>query len=246
MLFLIGINLTILLDFLKKCLHIINTNCILEKGQMENNIKILLIDEDIEFVEIIKHRFRPAQNKNFEVVWVKDGQEGLDNLKSDPTIDLILLDYFLPKSNGIEVVKEIFNSKIIKPIILLTSHKDFRIAIEAMKYGVEDYLIKEEMIDTLLPRTVLSILERFQVNKRLLETEKEKMILEKRMEAVQELIVTMCHEFNNPLAAIKISTDILLRQSKSDEQKNILTKFNDDITHLEKQIIKLRDINIDK
>ncbi|MDI6767448.1 MAG: response regulator, partial [Bacteroidota bacterium] len=160
--------------------------------------------------------------------------------------DLLLLDYYLPDSNGMEVVKEIFNTNIFKPIILLTSHKDFRIAIEAMKYGVEDYLIKEEMVDTILPRTVINILERVQLNKRLLEAEKEKMILEKRMEAVQELVVTMCHEFNNPLAAIKISTDILMRQSTSDEQKNILIKFNSDITHLEKQIVKLRDINIDK
>lgn len=213
---------------------------------MNDNIKILLIDDDIEFVEVIKHQFRLFQNKNFELIWVKNRQEGLEKLQSDPTIDLILMDYYLPDSSGTEVVKEIFNSNVIKPIILLTSHKDFHIAIEAMKYGVEDYLIKEEMVDKILPRTVISVLERVQLNKRFLDAEKEKLMMEKGKEAVQELVVTMCHEFNNPLAAIKISTDILMRQSTTDDQKNILNKFNIDIAHLEKQIVKIRDINIPK
>jgi signal transduction histidine kinase len=57
------------------------------------------------------------------------------------------------------------------------------------------------------------------------------------------LVVTMCHEFNNPLAAIKISADILIRQDLPDEEKKLLTELNRNIALLENQIVKLRDLN---
>lgn len=212
----------------------------------EHTFNILAVDDDADYVEVIKHQLRPFQNRRFEVSWVNSGEKALDHLKSNPNIDLILMDYFLPNINGFEIIKQIHNEKIYKPIILLTSNKDFRIAIEAMKFGVVDYLIKEETIDTILPRTIINVIERVQLNRRINVAEKEQLMTEKKMEAVQELVVTMCHEFNNPLAAIKISTDILLRQSISEEQKTLLTNFNENITHLEKQIVKLRDLNITK
>jgi FixJ family two-component response regulator len=156
------------------------------------------------------------------------------------------LDYFFPHENGVEIAKTLAGKNFGLPIILLTSNKDFRIAIEAMKYGVEDYLLKEEAVDSILPRTIVSVLERKKLDRQRLEAEKQERLTHKANEAIQELIVTMCHEFNNPLAAIKISTDILLRQKVSEDQKATLVKLNSHINHLEKQIIKLRDLNVAK
>jgi signal transduction histidine kinase len=52
----------------------------------------------------------------------------------------------------------------------------------------------------------------------------------------------MCHEFNNPLAAIRLSTYTLGRQMQDDDGKALLHKLNEDITKLERQIVKLRDL----
>ena len=212
----------------------------------EETINILLVDDDADYANVIRHLLKPFQGKRFDISWISDTSKVIGQIKSSSRVDLVLMDYFLQNSNGLECIKKIFEEKIEIPIILLTSNKDFRIAIEAMKYGVEDYLIKEEAVDTMLPHTIINVLERVQVNKQLLNIEKEKLITQKKMEAVQELIVTMCHEFNNPLAAIKISADILNRQSITPRQKEILAKLNANITHLEKQIVKLRDINTEK
>lgn len=212
----------------------------------EQSIKILVIDDDKGYIDVIRHHLRPFQGRTFNITAIHNPDEALATLRDDKSFDLILMDYFLPGTNGIELSKTIHGEQIQKPIILLTSNKDFRIAVEAMKYGVEDYLIKEETVDTILPRTIINVIEKVALNKRISETEKDRMITAKNKEAVQELVVTMCHEFNNPLAAIKISTDILMRHSVSDEQKIILSKFNDNIIHLEKQIVRLRDLNIDK
>jgi response regulator of citrate/malate metabolism len=209
-------------------------------------IAILLIDDDADYAEIIKRCLHQFQNKKFDVTRVTNGIQALEHLNAGSRTDIILMDHYFSNTNGIEVIKKLFEEHNSLPIILLTSNKDYRIAIEVMKYGVEDYLIKEELTDTMLPRTVLNVLERVELNKRLTAIEKDKLITQKKVEAVQELVVTMCHEFNNPLAAIKISTDILMRQASSTGQKEILAKLNTNINHLEKQIFKLRDLNIEK
>jgi len=156
------------------------------------------------------------------------------------------MDYFLPGTNGIEIARKIRESKIQAPMILLTSNRDFRIAIEAMKYGIVEYLIKEEVVDSILPRTVVSVVDRHRLSDRIAAAEKQKLFAEKNAETVQELVVTLCHEFNNPLAAIKISADIILRQKISEEERSILTKLNGNIAQLEKQIVKLRDLSSEK
>jgi len=146
----------------------------------------------------------------------------------------------------IEIIKKIYEEKIRIPIILLTSNRDFKIAIEAMKYGVEDYILKEDAADTMLPRSIINVIERFELARRIENAEKEDLISKNNIAAIQELVVTMCHEFNNPLAAIKISSDILSRHALTNEQKQTLAKLNSNITLLEKQIVKLRDLNMEK
>jgi DNA-binding NtrC family response regulator len=210
----------------------------------KNTIHVLIVDDNIEYAGILKHHLSAFQPTKFNVLLAHNGEEVERTLASGAKIDIILMDYYLPDGNGLQITRHISESPNPIPIILLTSSKDFRIAIEAMKYGVEEYLVKEEAVDTVLPRTIANVLERVRIKRRIEVAEHEKMISEKRSEAIRELVVTMCHEINNPLAAIKISTDILARQKISPDGKQLLQDLNSSISTLEKQIIKLRDMNI--
>jgi response regulator of citrate/malate metabolism len=212
----------------------------------DKTITILLVDDDAGYASVARHLLRSFQNTKFNLVWEDSGEKALGQLKTNSSIDLILMDYYLPGQNGLEVTKLLFEHHIDIPIIFLTASKDFRIAVEAMKYGVEEYLVKEDMVDTMLPRAILNVLERVQLRNQIHEAEREKLLTQKKAEAIQELVVTMCHEFNNPLAAIKISADILSRQKTSEEDKQFLSKLNSNILLLEKQIIKLRDLNVEQ
>ncbi len=167
-------------------------------------------------------------------------------LAGSPEIDLIVIDYFLPDMNGLQLVERIRERKIDIPIVFLTSNRDFRLAIEVMKYGVEDYLIKDEAVDSVLPRTILNIVERVRLKRRIAEEQKADLIARKRTDAIKELVVTVCHEFNNPLAAIKISTDILLRQSLNEEESRLVHSIDENIDLVEKEISRLRDTNFER
>ena len=161
-------------------------------------------------------------------------------------MDLLVIDYFLPEMNGLQLTQQIRARKIDIPIIFLTSNRDFRLAIEVMKYGVEDYLIKDEAVDSVLPRTIMNILERVHLKRQIATQAKTDLIARKRTDAIKELVVTVCHEFNNPLAAIKISTDILLRQTLGEEERKLIQTIDAQIGLVEREISRLRDLNFEK
>lgn len=209
-------------------------------------IRVLLVDDDGEYASMTRGYLRGFQNRKFELTWIADGEKAVEVLATGGVFHVILMDYYLQRQNGLEIAKMIAATNGNIPIILLTANKDFRIAIEAMKFGVEEYLVKDEVVDTILPRTIVNVVERAELKKLIQDAEKQKLLSLRKTEAVQELVVTMCHEFNNPLAAIKISTDILTRQKGDEEQTKLLGLLNQSIVKLEKQIVKLRDLNIQK
>ncbi len=214
--------------------------------QTPDVINLLFIDDDSSYIAVAQQLLSKYQGKKFNVAWKQDGKSGIEELQKNPDIHLVLIDYYLPEVNGLDVTKSIRELQIEVPIIFLTSNRDFRLAIEALKHGVEDYMVKDEAVDSVLPRTIINIIERVYLKKRIAEQQKADLIARKRTDAIKEVVVTVCHEFNNPLAAMKISTDILLRQSLNKKEKELITALNKNIGLIEKEITKLRDINFEK
>jgi DNA-binding response OmpR family regulator len=210
-------------------------------------ITALIVDDDPNYFSLVQHHFAKYQGRKFTLLWKQDGRAALAEVQSNKAIDIVLIDYYLPELNGLEVTKMMREQKIGIPIIFLTSNRDFRLAIEVLKFGVEDYLVKDEAVDSVIPRTVINALERLKLKNRIAEQQKADLIARRRTEAIKELVVTVCHEFNNPLAAMKISTDILARQTHLPEnERQALKEIDASIKLVEKEITRLRDINFEK
>lgn len=209
-------------------------------------ITVLLVDDDISFAKIVQHHLQKFQNREFKLIWKESIETALAEIQQNSSIDLILTDYFFQGSNGLEFCLQLnqMNSEI--PIVFVTATRDFKLAIEAMKLGVEDFLIKEDLAESVLPRTIVNVLDRVHMHKQIKAVEKRMLIAEKRAEAIRELVVTVCHEFNNPLAAIKISADLIRRQALPDGDKALLRKFDESFQKIESEIKRLRDINFEK
>jgi signal transduction histidine kinase len=92
----------------------------------------------------------------------------------------------------------------------------------------------------------VNILERVALKAKIGEQQKADLIARRRTEAIKELVVTVCHEFNNPLAAIKISTDILARQNLPEKERALVSELDNSIGVVEQEISRLRDINFEK
>jgi DNA-binding response OmpR family regulator len=102
--------------------------------------KILLIDDEAEFVEMIA--FRLAKS-GYEVVSAYDGEEGLQKARTEHP-DLIILDIWMPKKDGFQVSQELKESaetaKI--PVIFLTAGTASQITDKIKAAGAADYIVK--------------------------------------------------------------------------------------------------------
>ncbi len=210
-------------------------------------ISALIIDSSEDYVHQARRFLEKYESEKIDTRWFKSGEEALEYLGNDgSTIDIILIDYFLPVADGVEITRRIREIDAKIPVIFLTSSKELRVAVEAMKVGADDYLIKEEIGMEILGRAIVNTLKRARLRDQMERINKRTLMAEKQTEAIKALIVTICHEFNNPLAAIKISLDVLQRQKLSDEEKQYILQLEEYVENIEKKINELRDINFEK
>jgi PleD family two-component response regulator len=203
---------------------------------------VLIVDNDITHTNLVQQKLQKFTGRKFNILWKQDAKAALEELRRKRPVDIILMEYFLPEKNGLDLVKELREVGIETPVIFLTTTKDYRVAIEAMKIGVEEYLLKEEASETFLPRTILNVLDRVQLRRQIAEAERNRIFAERRTEAIRELIVAICHEFNNPLTAIKLTADAMARQNLQEKQKQLVAEISADVQTIEGKIKKLQNV----
>jgi len=105
--------------------------------------KVLIVDDEKDFVEMFSLRLKETGEKVFTA---HSGQECLERLQQE-NIDVVILDIKMPGMDGIETLKEIKKHNPIVEIILLTGHGTIETAVEGMKLGAFDYLLKPANAD---------------------------------------------------------------------------------------------------
>jgi DNA-binding response OmpR family regulator len=108
-------------------------------------IKVLIVDDEKDFTELLSERL---ETRGFKTRIAFDGNEAISRLKEE-NADVVLLDVMMPGKSGVETLKEIKNSWPITEVIMLTGHGTVETAIEGMKLGAYDYLIKPTGIEDL-------------------------------------------------------------------------------------------------
>lgn len=114
---------------------------------MSKPLTVLVIDDSRQAREFaVEYLLKPH---HFQVEVAEDGLSGLNKaLKSQP--DLILLDYELPKMNGLQVLRRLRERGLKTPVILMTSHGSEQLAVEVFLLGVQNYLTKPYTVEEAL------------------------------------------------------------------------------------------------
>ena len=90
--------------------------------------------------------------RNMKITVASTGEEGLQRLGDDPDIDVVLLDVKMPGMEGIATLREIKNRHPMTEVIMLTGHATVESAIEGMKLGAFDYMMKPCDMDELVAK----------------------------------------------------------------------------------------------
>ncbi|ADQ80304.1 putative PAS/PAC sensor protein [Paludibacter propionicigenes WB4] len=120
---------------------------------------ILIIEDDAGLVELLNERI---QEQGFQTANVNSAREAFDWIKNQ-TPSLILLDYSLPDKNGKEFIADLMSEyQMIPPFILATGQGDERIAVEMMKLGARDYIVKDANFLDLIPIVITRVCKEVQ------------------------------------------------------------------------------------
>ncbi|MDJ0592181.1 MAG: ATP-binding protein [Pleurocapsa sp. MO_226.B13] len=120
---------------------------------------ILIVDDSFEDREVYRRYLQQESIFSYKIIETESGEEGLEQLALIQP-DLILIDYLLPDFTGLEFIEELkAQFDRIPPIIMLTGQGNETVAVEAMKSGVKDYLIKGNLTAEILIAAVKNVLQ---------------------------------------------------------------------------------------
>lgn len=110
--------------------------------------KVLLVDDEEMFVEMLAQRL---EARGLEVAKAFEGDQALQRVR-EKDYDVVILDVLMPGKGGVDVLKEIKQIKPLTEVIMLTGHATVDTAIQGMKLGAYDYLLKPTETEDLMEK----------------------------------------------------------------------------------------------
>lgn len=157
------------------------------------SVQVLLVEDNPGDARLIREMLRDNTDVKFDIQWVERLTDGLDSLREKP-IDIILLDLMLPDSQGIDTFWTMHTESDRIPTIILTGLNDEELAVEALRHGAQDYLLKGDLGSNLLRRSIRYAIERNQSELALRESE--------------EFNASLLNNAPNPIIVINSDTSI--------------------------------------
>lgn len=167
---------------------------------LEELVSVLLVEDSATDTFIIKHALAASSAVRFEVTHVMSMSDAEEQLKKS-SFDLVITDFGLPDSQGLETLRRIRRLGVGVPIVVLTSLDDDALGIQALREGAHDYLVKGQ----LTPRAVARA-ARYAIDKK---EHQEKLRQSQKLEAVGRLAAGIAHDFNNVLTIVRGNAELI-------------------------------------
>ena len=125
----------------------------------KKTIKILLIDSDCAYGTVLSKMLGEVLDRTFKITYTGGLSTAMTYLENQ-YFDIVLLDLILPDRQGFDVFQDIHAHFSEIPVIILTDHADDKVAVDTVKNGAQDYLLKDELDGKLLARSIRYAIER--------------------------------------------------------------------------------------
>ena len=160
--------------------------------------RVLLIEDNPDDAFLLREALDEARDASIELVHVEQLENAAKLLKQE-TFHIILLDLSLPDSQGIETVLRVQVQAPSVPIVVLTGLDDDNIALQAVRAGAQDYLVKGDIDARILVRSIRYASERKQAYEEMARLAAD---LARANKVKDDFLSVMSHELRTPLITI--------------------------------------------
>ncbi|HEY8517480.1 MAG TPA: ATP-binding protein [Candidatus Binatia bacterium] len=183
-----------------------------ERGE---TLQMLVVEDNLRHAELIRDELEielPAVS-----VSIAQGVAEARQALAGQQFDLIILDFRLPDGDGLEVLRELKAQGRSEPVVFVTTSSSASIAVEAMKIGAEDYIVKEEGYVSVLPFVAREVVERARLRAERAELE-SRLRQAERLASLNTLMAGIAHNLNNPLTTVRTFLELLPQRYESDAE----------------------------
>ena len=185
----------------------------------EGKVNVLLVEDSASDTGLLMETLRDTAGDLFQVTALERLDEALRRLKTS-AFDVMLLDLTLPDSEGVETFRAARAGAPHLPIILLTGVDDAAVGIEAMRQGIQDYLVKGHADGRQITRAIRYAIERKRSEEALRRME-ERLGQTQKLESLGVLAGGIAHDFNNLLTVSLGHTELALQEVPPDSPAHL-------------------------
>ncbi|NMG19208.1 hybrid sensor histidine kinase/response regulator [Brasilonema bromeliae] len=225
---------------------------------MSDTRTLLIIDDCAQDRRIYRRYLLKDPHQSYQILEAESAKDGLA-LCQKILCDVILLDFYLPDMTGLEILEQLTRERLdtAASVIMLTGQGDEAVAVQAMKKGVQDYLVKQHLKPDVLQLAVRKVIQHSDLQTVLTKTRERQRFMLKQAELLaqtqaalrkeqklnafkSQMMTTVSYEYRTPLASILAATSTLKQHGvKLDESKQ--EKFLQIIEHKARYMAKLVD-----
>jgi signal transduction histidine kinase/GGDEF domain-containing protein len=194
-----------------------------------HNIQVLVIEDNPGDFRLIQEMLLEVKDKFFQLELAKNLSEALERLRQGG-IDVVMSDLGLPDSQGLATFEQLHTHSPDVPIVILTStYDDETTAVEAVRKGAQDYLVKGQVEGKLVSRVLRYAVERWRLK-----------------QIKDEFVGVVSHELRTPMTSIREvisqTLDGILGET-TPEQREFLSMALSDVDRLSRMIDDLLDMS---
>ncbi|TVQ11494.1 MAG: response regulator [Bacteroidetes bacterium] len=192
---------------------------ILSSKDITEHYTIIVVEDDVALNTLIQ---KTLQKNNYQTKGFYTGNETIEWLKENNSSDiLLLLDYQLYEMSGEQVIKVLRKDNIDIPFVIITGHGDEKTAVEMMKLGAHDYMVKDSNFIDLLPTIIKQVINHIDIENKLHESQLALKKSEEKYRSIFENIQDVYFEISLKGEVLEISPSV----------ENMLSLKKEDILH---------------